>query len=482
MKKRGIVFKIFCITSTLLTVSALIIYLTFYFLLPKYYLNYKKSDLQSGMNKLVKTLKQTQSDDSHTILSDFAYKYNVRISIDNGEDVIFYFPQDVNKNINKEIRDRFRITQNRTGNPNPYYDNLRKHDTISITDTATFLDDSKEYKITIISTVQPIDEASKVILMFLPYMLVVIIILSILAAYIYSHIISKPLIHLNGVAKQMAGLDFSIESHIDTKDELGELSRSLDTLAKNLKINIEELNEANLQLKDDIQKEREQETKRREFIATISHELKTPITAVTGQLEGMIYEIGAYKDREKYLWQSYKIMKDMEKLVYEILDISKLESTLFTPQFATIDLSTLVLDILEKFYYFTEVKNIEFITDIEKGVFIVSDEKLITKAIANIISNAVKYSSENEKVFIDLKTINEKVQLQILNTGAHIDEDQLEKIFLPFYRVEKSRNRKTGGSGLGLYIVKRVLDMLRTDYSINNVSEGVKFIINFEKA
>lgn len=149
-----------------------------------------------------------------------------------------------------------------------------------------FADQAGDYKLSVYSPVQPIDEASQVILMFLPYMSIVILGIAMIGAAIYSKLLSKPLIHLNQVASKMAQLDFTLPSTIRSKDELGELSSNLNILAGNLQTSMSELKQANEKLRDDIQKEREQEQKRREFVATISHELKTPITAVSGQLEG----------------------------------------------------------------------------------------------------------------------------------------------------------------------------------------------------
>ncbi|MDQ0175517.1 sensor histidine kinase [Bacillus chungangensis] len=488
MIKKGIAFKIFCITSALLIVSALILYLTLYFLLPHYYYKYKEANLHDKVQTLIKDGADEDLENAATFLTEFEFTNNVRVVMRNHEGEMIY-PSHSTPMDRAFIDEMMPVPKPPGGAPfqpdgperqeEPANNESNRLDFISITETIQFADQSSEYMLFVYSPVQPIDEASKVILMFLPYMSIVIIVIAMIGAWIYSKLLSKPLIHLNQIARKMAKLNFSIQSNIRSKDELGELSDNLNILAGNLQKSMSELKQANKQLKDDIQKEREQEAKRREFIATISHELKTPITAVSGQLEGMIYEVGTYKDRDKYLQQSYEIMREMEKLVHEILNISQLESFDFKPQIQNVNLSSVIHHHLETFLYFRDIKNLEFIIDVEPNLYVQADEKLISRAIANILSNAVKYSGERETVSISLQQINRVKLLQILNTGAHIDPSQLEQIFQPFYRVEKSRNRKTGGSGLGLYIVKKILDMHKLQYAIRNVPEGVLFEIYF---
>jgi two-component system sensor histidine kinase VanS len=485
MKNNKITFKIFYITTGLLVISALIIYLTLYFLLPNYYYNHKENTLQSEVNSFINQIEHISFQEAEPLIVEFGYDHNVRLVIQNLDLQLLYFPVNIGRRLPRDIiRDRspIQIPWRDSSSRVVFEEELMRSDVILISKDVMFENDPSSYRINVIAPLQPIDEASEVILMFLPYMTIPILVISMLGAFMYSNLISKPLLTLNRTAKKMAELDFSTKSQINSNDELGELSTNLNKLAENLKINMDELKEANLQLKNDIQKEREQEEKRREFIATISHELKTPITAVSGQLEGMIHEIGVYQNRDKYLRQSYQVMKEMEKLVYEILDVSQLESFHFTPQFQKLNISELVNRTKENFLYFKEEKDMKFITDIEPNLYIQGDEKLLTKAVANVISNAVMYSREREKVKFRLRQDNKKTELLIINTGTQIEEEELVKIFQPFYRMEKSRSRKTGGSGLGLYIVKKVLDLHKADYSITNVDEGVMFRVEFRNS
>jgi two-component system, OmpR family, sensor histidine kinase VanS len=478
MKNKGVTLKIFYITSALLVVSALIIYVSLYFLLPNYYYNYKKDNLAVGVTQLVEKIETNPVEVGETLLNEFVETYNVRLMIQNEFGYLIFFPMD--RFLNDEIeKGRMHLPNRHNLSRRVLEENWHSPNVITISAPITFQNDPNEYILTASAPLQPIDEAAKVILMFFPYMLMIIGLISVIGAYFYSNLISKPLLELNKTAKKMADLDFSTDSRIDSNDELGELSSSLNKLSINLQENMNELKSANAQLKDDIQKERDQEQKRRDFIATISHELKTPLTAVSGQLEGMIYGVGSFKDRDKYLKQSYAILNEMEKLVYEILDVSQLESSYFTPNLQKINLSTLVSKTVESYQFLSEQKQLSFEISLEPNLFILGDEKLMAKALSNVISNALKYSLNGEKVKVNLAQYGTAIQLTILNSGSYIEEDQLEKIFEPFYRIEKSRNRKTGGSGLGLYIVQKILVMHKVDYLISNVPEGVLFQMNF---
>ena len=198
--------------------------------------------------------------------------------------------------------------------------------------------------------------------------------------------------------------------------------------------------------------ERKLEKERREFVATISHELKSPITIISGQLEGMIYNIGKYKDRDKYLKESYDVTQKMKELVQEILHLSERENGEFKYNFTYVRLSNVMNSVINELRYFIDEKNLKLQINIDENVIVFSDSKLIKKVITNIVKNAITYSPENEFIKINA-----------------------------FYRVDKSRNRKTGGTGLGLYIVKTILDKHENiDCNIESTKNSVIFKMKFK--
>ena len=274
----------------------------------------------------------------------------------------------------------------------------------------------------------------------------------------------------------MANLDFDNVIEIEGKDEIGQLSSSLNLMNTNLKESFEELEKINSKLTEEIEVERELEKERREFIATISHELKSPITIVSGQLEGMMYNIGKYKDRDKYLQESYDVIQKMRELVQEILQLSERENVNFKYKFTKVNISNLIKNTVNELQFFIKEKDLRVEEDIKEDIFIIADEKLIKKVITNIIKNAINYSPSRERLIIRL----EEHKLLVENTGVTIPKDELSEIFNAFYRVDKSRNRKTGGTGLGLYIVKTILDKHENiNYSIESKENSVIFKMKF---
>ncbi|WP_335520621.1 sensor histidine kinase [Neobacillus drentensis] len=483
MRRKGITLKIFLITSALLAVTASFIYLILYFFLPSYYYKYKTSTLEEGTAQLVQDVEKLSIEEARAKLDSFAQKYNVALIIQDKYGQVLYFPSSFIPRLNITIPSspppplQFGAVipggklQSIRGEGIPEVYTIQKP--IAFTDG--------QFIASITATLQPIDEASNAILMFTPYIVIIIIVVSVGGALLYARIIAHPLLKINHAAKHLANLDFTQVCKIRSRDEIGELSNSLNELSYNLQQTMSELQEANEKLKDDIQKEREMEGKRREFIATISHELKSPITAVMGQLEAMIYGIGVYKDRDKYLKRSLAIMQDMQNLVNEVLEVSRLETYDFSPKLSQVNISDTVKNIIQRLEYFSTAKSIEMQTDIQDELYVLADQKLLEKAVNNIVNNAVKYSPQGEQVQVSLSEEQEHIALYVLNTGVQIEELELEKVFQPFYRIEKSRNRNTGGSGLGLFIVKRILEIHHVSFVLQNTNDGVLFVIQFPK-
>ena len=282
------------------------------------------------------------------------------------------------------------------------------------------------YHLEIAMPLQPIDEANTVLRNILPFIIISAFIIALLGAYIYSNTITKPLIEI-------------------------------------------------------INKEREEDKKRKEFIATISHELKTPITIISGQLEGMIYNVGKYKDRDTYLKKSYDSTQELKVLVNEMMEISKNEILEKDLKFEVINFTNLLEDLVNRQSYFVEDKNLKLIYKVEENLTIKADKEKIIKALNNLINNAIKYSPKDEKIIIKAfkSKASKTVVFEIENTGITIDNKYLSEVFNPFFRVEKSRNRKTGGSGLGLYIVSQILKSHNLYYKMESKKNSVLFTIYF---
>lgn len=307
----------------------------------------------------------------------------------------------------------------------------------------------------------------------------VIFLIAVTASVIYSRYVTKPVLQLSSVSQKMSELNFDWKCDENRTDELGVLAHSLNEMSKKLSISLEDLRNANEKLQADIEHERELEQAQLEFFSAVSHELKTPLTIIKGQTEGMILNVGDYQNRNKYLSRSLEIINTMQNMVQEILTVSHIKSSNMRVQKECIDFSAMLSHEYVSFEDMIVNKRISWNENISPNLKVAGDKSLIQKVINNLVSNAISYSPEESSITITAFQRNENVVFELENTGVHIPENEIPKLFDAFYRIEHSRNRKTGGSGLGLYIVKAILEQHQATYSINNTSNGVLFSIHF---
>ena len=313
----------------------------------------------------------------------------------------------------------------------------------------------------------------------LPILSVAILLVSVIAAFFYTWYMTKPIKKISKLSKQMADMDFSGLCPTNRTDEIGVLSHSLNDLSKKLAAALSELQEANQKLQADIDMERRLEKQRVEFFAAASHELKTPITIIKGQLQGMLYQVGRYKDRETYLAQSLEITDTLGKMVQELLTISRLDTPGYTCKKSNLNLSNFIIDRVTAFEDLFMQKDLTVEQSISPEIYILGDMQLLQKALDNLLGNAAAYSGAGNQILIKLWKETETTTLTIENTGAHIPDEAISKLFEPFYRVDQSRNRQTGGTGLGLYIVKTILDLHGAKIEIANTIQGVIVSVQF---
>ena len=400
-----------------------------------------------------------------------------------------YFIQGYNDILTKQYDDEFafHLFQN-SGNEialsdlNEFTGN--KIDDYKSTDTTreyeiSFADSTEAY---ILLLAKNTNKESQVVLALqktLPILSVAILLVSVIAAFFYTWYMTKPIKKISKLSKQMADMDFSGLCPTNRTDEIGVLSHSLNDLSKKLAAALSELQEANQKLQADIDMERRLEKQRVEFFAAASHELKTPITIIKGQLQGMLYQVGRYKDRETYLAQSLEITDTLGKMVQELLTISRLDTPGYTCKKSNLNLSNFIIDRITVFEDLFMQKDLTVEQSISPEIYILGDMQLLQKALDNLLGNAAAYSGAGNQILIKLWKETETTTLTIENTGAHIPDEAISKLFEPFYRVDQSRNRQTGGTGLGLYIVKTILDLHGAKIEITNTIQGVIVSVQF---
>ena len=337
-----------------------------------------------------------------------------------------------------------------------------------------FSDLSGNSVLTVLSSASTAREITYTFLKMLPFVAVLIIMISAFSAWLCSRIIVKPVLQISTVSKRMAQMDMTWRCDEGRDDELGTLAQSLNTLSERLTQAMGELEDANAQLREEIAASRELERQRRDFFAAASHELKTPITVLKGQLESMLLGIGDYRDHEKYLPQALETVENMEELTREILTITKMEAGIPKSSFENEALAPILHTCIEGIEPLADEKKIVIdARQIHADIHLNMNRPLFQKAVSNILSNAVRYSPEGQRIIV---TLTEEA-LTIENTGITIEEDDISSLFMPFYRADRSRNRRSGGSGLGLYIVKTVLDIHGLSCKLENQRDSVRFTV-----
>lgn len=345
--------------------------------------------------------------------------------------------------------------------------------TQTISSGVTFIDSNENYILSLSVSEGTVNQIMVTFLKITPAILLLIFLISIISAQIISRVITKPVIDISYISKKLTKLDMTWRCNTSRTDEIGILANNLDTMAKRLNETLNELTVANKQLQKDIEKEKEREKLQTEFFRAVSHELKTPLTIIKGELEGMICEVGEYKDKKKYLKHSLKVANEMENLIKEILSVAMMKDENFKLNMKNLNFTNIIKKAYRKYQGIAEDKGIEIITDIQDDYEFTGDERLLENAISNVVGNAVIYSPKKEKVFIEF---NNKM-IKIENTGIHIEKEDLKQLFNPFFRVDKARSRNTGGSGLGLYITKTIFDYHNISYKVENTKRGVLFTI-----
>ncbi|TVX93702.1 sensor histidine kinase [Paenibacillus agilis] len=301
----------------------------------------------------------------------------------------------------------------------------------------------------------------------------------ILLSFMFSKIVSQPILKMNHVASRMARLDFSAVSEVKSYDEMGSLSESLNSLSNNLQRSMNELQDANEQLQKDMEHKQKMEQLQKEFIANASHELKTPLSIVKSYAEGLLDDVVAHK-RTRYTEVILDEAGKMETLVNDMLELAKLDSPVTRLKLESFSLIDLLQEIIDKLTKHLREKHLHVIIHThDEAEQAWADSKRIEQVLTNILVNAIRHSDTSSTISVTLKPEqvdgSQHVHVRIDNHGEHIPEEQLAFIWDRFYRGEQSRNRKMGGTGLGLAITKHILDLHGSRYHVFNTEQGVAF-------
>jgi Signal transduction histidine kinase len=294
---------------------------------------------------------------------------------------------------------------------------------------------------------------------------------SVAGAVLFARGITSPIRRLAADTCKMACLE-DVTLPVFRRDEVGQLSRDVHNMYEKLKFTIS-------QLQTEIKREKEMEENQRYFFSAASHELKTPIAAASALIEGMMAGIGDYANHTKYLRECLNMMKVQNRIITEILEIVKLSDERIVPCREKVMLQSVIHTILPEYYTLADQKKQSVVLELKEGDACVTDRKMICNVFSNVMMNAIQNSGEGEEIKIwSEHRDQDSIRLCVLNTNACIDEETKAKLFEPFYRVDKARSRTDGRGGLGLTIVKKILDTLGAEFALEARGSDVVFWVD----
>ena len=288
--------------------------------------------------------------------------------------------------------------------------------------------------------------------------------------------ITKPILELADISEKMTHLDFEAKYVSKEKNEIGILGNHINELSQTLEKTISELKTANNELKNDLKKKEKMEEMRNEFLANVSHELKTPIALIQGYAEGL--KEGINDDAESRDFYCEVIMDEAEKmnqLVKNLLTLNQLECGNDTVMLERFDIVELIKNCIQSLDILIRQAEAEVIFEEDNPVYVWADEFKTEEVFMNYLSNAIHYVAGERKIEIKLIRKEQILRISVFNTGAPIPEESIDQLWKKFYKVDKARTREYGGSGVGLSIVKAIMDSFNKEYGVINYENGVAF-------
>ncbi len=287
---------------------------------------------------------------------------------------------------------------------------------------------------------------------------------------------TDPVLKLADIAKHMAELDFDVKYKVRSRDEIGELGNSINVLAERLEQTISELKSANNELQMDIEKKTQADEVRKEFLSNVTHELKTPIALIQGYAEGLKDNISeSSEDREFYCDVIIDEAGKMNTMVKKLLTLNHLEFGTTPVELARFDLTELIQAVLNSTEILAKQKQVTVHFEQTEPLYVWADEYMIEEVLTNYISNAFHHVAGANIIEVKVIPQGSHVRVAVFNTGSPIPEEELEKVWIKFYKVDKARTREYGGSGIGLSIVQAIMKAHNQAYGVKNHPSGVEF-------
>ena len=491
--------KITLIILLLISILLLSIGILNNFGLTWYYQNEKVSEIHEAYLKLDNEVKKL-SEDGQTVIGesedngsvvnervsniilDYSNKHNITIAlVDSMTNKAIYSSQREGDMFLDRIQEGF------IGNKNiKKKDILYKSDNYTIIlhntpQNSSFIEGfgycSDNQTIVIMSTpVAGLKESVNISNKFLIYVAIIGFIITVIITFLITKMITSPILQLAEISNKMGKLDFTARYEGKRSDEIQTLGQNMNYMSDRLKKAISKLQEANEVLKEDIKRKEAIDEMRKDFIANVSHELKTPIALIQGYAEGL--NEGLCEDEESRKYYTEVIMDEsekMNKMVKQLLTLSSLESGNSILHKENFNMTSLTEGVLSSISILIGEKNVKVDFDTSKDIFLYADEFKIEEVVTNYISNAIHHVNDNGTIKIDVSEDESNVYFSVYNTGNQIPEKDLANVWEKFFKVDKAHSRSYGGSGIGLSIVKAIVEAHGGAVKVVNKSDGVEF-------
>lgn len=425
-----------------------------YVIMPRYYQDVKQAEMSREFNQVVKQLNKQDSEKMKQLLTNYAQKNNRLWFSLTDEKNQFVYPSLESGTESLELK-------------------IVSTTSISSDENKTIeqkIQDAKGRQLVLRGeySLQPVTDASRVLLELYPVLILSSITIGGVAAYFYSLTSSRRIKSISETTRKMTDLSSDATCLVQGRDEIATLAEDINHLYKNLLESMEALKIEN-------EKVAESEREKAEFLRMTSHELKTPIASMMGMVDGMIYNVGDFKNRDFYLLKCRELLEEQSQLIQSILDVSRMEMKIGEhPE--RFSLSDHIQEILPSYELLAKVKHYDFQVDIS-ATEVTGNQTYLIKAIKNILDNAFHYTKESGVIRLELHESHLQVTNQV---NKVLSEQQLNQIFHPFYRPDYSRNRQDGGTGLGLFIVQQILEKHHLNYEFKSIGdEWMSFRIYF---
>lgn len=494
--------KITLIILILISILLLSIGILNNFGLPWFYQNEKVSEIKEAYIKIDDEVMKIGSSGQHiidessdksvinerlkNIIIDYSNKYNITIAlVDSFTNKAIYSSAREGDGLISRIQDGF------IGNK--YQNILYKNDNYAIIlhqtmQKSSFIEGfgycSDNQTIVIMSTpVASLKESVNISNRFLIYMAIIGFIITVIMTFVIAKMITQPILQLAEISNKMGKLDFTAKYNGNRSDEIQTLGQNMNFMSDRLKNAIEELQEANELLKEDIKRKEAIDEMRKDFIANVSHELKTPIALIQGYAEGL--NEGLCEDEESRKYYTEVIMDEsekMNKMVKQLLTLSSLESGNSILHKENFNVTSLITSVLGSISILIGEKNVNIIFDSTKDIYMFADEFKIEEVITNYISNAIYHVKDFGEIKINVFYDSNSIIFSVFNTGNSIPEKDISNVWEKFFKVDKAHSRAYGGSGIGLSIVKAIVEAHNGSVAVKNISDGVEFSFKIPKA